>query len=574
MKKHLRTLILGGALITGSSVYAQSPVGTVVPNFTLTDISGTTTFDLYSHLNAGETVVIDVSAAWCGPCWAYHGTGALNSFQTSHGPSGTGDGYAVFIEGDPSTSTACLYGPTGSCAALPSGSTTTQGDWVTGETMPIIDLASTSAFPLIIPYYPVMYVICPNRIVSQSGVAGSIGTTASLDGYVTACYKSTAALDAGTYSTADLNQNLMSCDSVNVSVRLINYGSTTMTSASIDVKVDGVTVKTINWTGSLTTYDNAIVSCGKVGAASAGTHTVTFVAKNPNGGTDAVAGNDSDDATFTLIPSTGGSPVAEPFTVASYPPSGWTITNGGDPSYTWNRFTATQADGTSGGTQRIQNYYISSGDVDDIQVKGSDISSLSTPTLTFDVAHQQYASGYNDNLKVYASTNCGATWSQIYTKSGATLASVTGYTGNVEFVPSAGNQWRHETISLSAFSGSSNLLLKFRGTSAYGNDVYVDNVNIANATAIEELNNDFNFSVYPNPASSMINVGLSITEASNVRIYVRNNVGQIVQTVNNNTMPVGNHNIQVSLPDIENGVYFVQVVAGNSTSSKKVTVIK
>lgn len=40
MKKTLRTLALGGALLIGSGANAQTPVGTLVQDFSLTDING------------------------------------------------------------------------------------------------------------------------------------------------------------------------------------------------------------------------------------------------------------------------------------------------------------------------------------------------------------------------------------------------------------------------------------------------------------------------------------------------------------------------------------------------------
>ena len=147
--------------------FAQLPNGTIAPDFTATDLDGTS-HNLYDLLEAGKTVYLDISATWCGPCWNYHNTHAFRDLWDARGPGGTNEVYCFFIEGDAATNTACLYGPAGCVGG-------TQGDWVTGTPYPIIESASIASL-YAITYFPTIYCICPAD--KKVYVAGQLSATA------------------------------------------------------------------------------------------------------------------------------------------------------------------------------------------------------------------------------------------------------------------------------------------------------------------------------------------------------------------------------------------------------------
>lgn len=145
---------------------SQMSNGTICPDFTGTDLNGEV-HNLYSYLDQGVSVVVTISATWCGPCWNYHNSGAKEDLYNTYGPPGTGDVQVLFVEGDPATNEACLYGPSG-C------NNTTRGNWVSGKPFPIIhDEGPDIRNILTISGYPTVYMISAgNGRAYRDGIGG------------------------------------------------------------------------------------------------------------------------------------------------------------------------------------------------------------------------------------------------------------------------------------------------------------------------------------------------------------------------------------------------------------------
>lgn len=156
-------MLLACALFQVNLSYCQLVDGTTAPDFTFTDISGNTQ-NLYSYLNAGKYVALDISATWCHPCWLYHQTGVMDSLYTLHDNPGDRTWKVLFLEGDGSTTLADLQG-TG---------TSTQGDWVTGSLFPIMNPTGVSLNDFLTNYnnsaFPTLYMICPNKKIYQDTI--------------------------------------------------------------------------------------------------------------------------------------------------------------------------------------------------------------------------------------------------------------------------------------------------------------------------------------------------------------------------------------------------------------------
>ena len=146
----IRKLLLSIGLLATISCSAQLADGAMAPDFTVTDLSGGV-WNLHQQLGQGKAVILDFSTTWCGPCWDYHKSGALEEFWMNYGPQGTDEAKVFFIESDEYTDLEDLQGI----------GDMTEGDWLEGTEYPMID---DFVLPLEyqVNYYPTLYLVCPD----------------------------------------------------------------------------------------------------------------------------------------------------------------------------------------------------------------------------------------------------------------------------------------------------------------------------------------------------------------------------------------------------------------------------
>jgi hypothetical protein len=111
--------------------------------------------------------------------------------------------------------------------------------------------------------------------------------------------------------------------------------------------------------------------------------------------------------------------------------------------------------------------------------------SLNTPTftanpvgaiLTFNYAYAAYSSAEIDKLEILASTDGGDTYSSLEIMNGGPSGPLnTGGTTTASFVPTSA-QWGLKTVNLPANTNR----ISFKGISEYGNNLYLDNIRVAN----------------------------------------------------------------------------------------------
>lgn len=206
-------------------------------------------------------------------------------------------------------------------------------------------------------------------------------------------------------------------------------------------------------------------------------NTFKFFTKSVNGnGSDQVPANDTLSATL-LIPNAVALPISEGFENSTFPPAGWSIINPGN-DVTWERTTPGY---NSAHSMFIDNYGNNSvGEVDEIKTPKINLSTSDPVVISFDLAHKNYPdASYNDSLQVLVSTDCGATYKTYFNKAGAALATA-GSSSNAYTNPVA-SDWKNQKVVVNGASGS--IIVVFRNISDYGNNIFIDNINIKQETS-------------------------------------------------------------------------------------------
>lgn len=99
--------------------------------------------------------------------------------------------------------------------------------------------------------------------------------------------------------------------------------------------------------------------------------------------------------------------------------------------------------------------------------------------------------------------------------------------------------------------------------------------NLSVSNEIEDQPTEFKLSQnYPNPFNPTSNIQFSIPKTSDVKLEVFNINGQLVRTLVNERMGVGEHTVQFNASDLASGIYIYRIIAGSFVQTKKMTLIK
>ena len=112
------------------------------------------------------------------------------------------------------------------------------------------------------------------------------------------------------------------------------------------------------------------------------------------------------------------------------------------------------------------------------------------------------------------------------------------------------------------------MLFKFKASSDYGNNIYVDNINIGTAS-IEALT-ETSFNVYPNPASDLVNISFE-GENTDYSISLMDIQGRVISS-REIANASGEQVVSFSTENVAKGSYIVTVTSNGATTTKNVVI--
>jgi hypothetical protein len=354
-------------------------------------------------------------------------------------------------------------------------------------------------------------------------------------------------------------------------VTLTNQGLETLTSVTISASLDDGNVVSVNWTGSLATYGETVVSLPPI-TAPEGTHVLDVFTSNPNGAADENTSNDQLSRNIIYY-EPFDAPVNESFE-GGFLPEGWDVVNQ-DGSNTWEKTTASAKTGSA--AVRMMNLnYLSVGEKDYLRSPTVNIANTDSAFVSFQVAAATYSGATTQNtvwdtLQVLISTDCGKTYTSVYKKWGSSLITRSGAT-RTTFTPSP-SEWRREEINISQFISSGNILVAFLNINGNQNDVYLDDINIRTVTVNPNLKEE-GFLVTPNPTDGAVSVQFYPHPAGLKGVYIYNVSGQKVaeRLITNGVV---NTNIyDFDLKHASAGMYFVRAVFEDKVLVRKFVKIR
>lgn len=189
-----------------------------------------------------------------------------------------------------------------------------------------------------------------------------------------------------------------------------------------------------------------------------------------------------------------------------------------------------------------------------------DVSNLNALTIQFDYAFAPQSSSDGDSFLVLISNDCGETWA-VRKSLHANINLETSQATTTPFTPGSTSEWASESINIPPSYLNQNFLVMFKLENDGGNNLYLDNINIAHPDALNLDNQKESLiRLYPNPTKESLHIYADHTIH---QITIRDASGREVL---DNSVNKQQFDLQHQLAS---GTYFVTILTEKGAAQRK-----
>jgi len=192
-------------------------------------------------------------------------------------------------------------------------------------------------------------------------------------------------------------------------------------------------------------------------------------------------------------------------------------------------------------------------------------------TLTFQYAYAQRFAQYTDSLIVSISTDCGESWTRLQAMGeDGTGSFATAPVSTHDFIPDSVGDWcgaggnpECVSIDLAEYAGINNVKIRFESYNGFGNNIFIDNVEIAGEVNQVNSNPVTEMILYPNPSAGIVYVESGSDNWQELQVYDIH--GRLVKIISARAQGIRN----LDISNLQPGVYFVVLKSGNHSAVHK-----
>ncbi len=299
----------------------------------------------------------------------------------------------------------------------------------------------------------------------------------------------------------------------------------------------------------------------------AGTYDVSLVVSNENSSDSIILTNYI--SVSELSPG-DPEPYSEGFEQMAFPPSGMTIDNP-DGGITWQRTTVAAKEGKASAV--INNLVNTNyGQSDALILPALDLTGFQKPLLlSFKWAYARSDPSFSDELIVQLSTDCGNSFTDIFSKSGSALASAP--LQDSPFIPLS-NQWKSIALNLDSFSTNKRVIIQFVNVTDGGNNLYLDSIAVGNFVFETESEDEIlldKLDIFPSPSfvdHIVVRRSVSVLQPPK-RVNI---IGMSKADVRSVDFYQSNDDIIINTSGIPSGIYFLEIIYPFNALRKKILI--